>query len=271
MKVTPEFVRRRIPFFLIALLLASSGPEASAQSGSTRTGYVIVTPTFGDTSRLVVFETFRFRSGFASNQTSVVDARLTTNASVFVTSDFASGRNLGLSIVNPGTADASLNLTLYRSGGSVVSVKQISVPGQRQISLFASELFRELNSASSFNGLINLVSAAPVAVLALRFQNQDFSAVPLIPLLPFTSLVPPRLNGAGGPGAVMLPQIAVGGGWTTEIVLTNTSIGPVSVRVDVFSPSGGPLSVPFNIGAGSSFGGITIPPNGVVVLSTTGL
>jgi hypothetical protein len=174
-----------------------------------------------------------------------------------------------LSIANPGTAEATLNMTLSRANGSVVSVKQIAIPPQRQISLFATELFvRELNTGSPFNGLLNVVSSTPVAILALRFQDQDFSAVPLISLLPFDSLVPPRLNGAGGPGAVLLPQIAVGAGWTTEIVLTNTSIGPVSVRLDLFGPGGALLNLPLNISTGGSLSNIAIPPNGVVVLTT---
>ena len=71
-------------------------------------------------------------------------------------------------------------------------------------------------------------------------------------------------TGAGGNGAVLLPQIALGGGWVSQITIANTSTTAQTVRVDFFNPAGGPLMLP----AGSSIPSVVIPAGGVVTLST---
>ncbi len=263
---SPQTIVRLGVLALGGLLAGAS--QALAQT-ALRVGYVIVTPAFGDSSRLTAFETFRFRGNTSTPQASVLDSALATNVSLFVAVDILSGRNSGLSVVNPGNASTAVDLILYRANGSVLSTQRVVIPGGRQISLFLTELFaREPELHSSFTGLLNLISSSPVGVVALRFQDEDFSPVPLVFNLPFVSTVPPRLNGAGGPGAQLLPQFATGAGWASEIVLSNTSIGPITVRVDLFDQAGGPLTTATTRGNGSSFTGITIPPNGVVVLAT---
>jgi hypothetical protein len=67
-------------------------------------------------------------------------------------------------------------------------------------------------------------------------------------------------------GALLLPQIATGGGWVSQISIANTSNSTQVVRVDIFNSSGGRLVVPFS----SNLSNVVIPPGGVVTFSTAG-
>lgn len=249
-----------------ALFWLTCPAQIRAQAGSLREGYVIVTPTFGDQTRLSAFETFRYRGSSGSSQASVTESTLATNASIFVTSDVLSERNSALALVNPGSTGVQVTLTLYRGNVSVLDSNRISVPAGQQVTYYITELFpHNLEVQTGFVGLLNIVSSSPVGIVGLRFQDSDFSTVPLIRNLPFEPTVPPLPNGAGGPGALLFPQFAAGSGWTTDVALTNTSNGPLTVRVDVFDNFGTPMAFPFT--GPSTF---TIVPNGVVVLGTAG-
>jgi hypothetical protein len=69
------------------------------------------------------------------------------------------------------------------------------------------------------------------------------------------------INATGG---FLLPQVASGGGWTSQILIGNTSPSDQVVRVDFFDSSGAPMLLP-GVSAGSS---LVVPAGGVVVLST---
>jgi hypothetical protein len=65
-------------------------------------------------------------------------------------------------------------------------------------------------------------------------------------------------------GALVLPQVATGGGWVSSITIANTSTTPQTVRIDFFNSIGGPLVLPF----GSSVASVIVPAGGVAVVST---
>ena len=93
----------------------------------------------------------------------------------------------------------------------------------------------------------------PVSSFATTTQN-------VFPSLMFA--LPQLAAGVGGPGALMLPQVATGGGWTTQITIANTSTVIQTVRVDLFNSFGGILASPL----GPTVQGIVIPPGGVATL-----
>jgi hypothetical protein len=77
-------------------------------------------------------------------------------------------------------------------------------------------------------------------------------------------LVFPQVTaGVGGTGSSLLPQVATGGGWVTQITIANTSPVSQAVRVDFFNPFGAPLAT----SAGSSIPSMVIAPGGVVSFS----
>jgi hypothetical protein len=89
-----------------------------------------------------------------------------------------------------------------------------------------------------------------------------FTPVPTTVSMPSAFAFPLITSGVGGTGALLLPQIATGGGWVTQITIANTSQFPQTVRLDFFNPAGGALSVSI----GSTIPSIVVAPGGVATL-----
>jgi hypothetical protein len=79
--------------------------------------------------------------------------------------------------------------------------------------------------------------------------------------------VPQIGTGIGGMGAVLLPQFVAGGGWATEIVITNLGPDSLTIRVDLFKPDGTSRVVRLNGQSANSFSNLTVPARGVLVLA----
>jgi hypothetical protein len=150
------------------------------------------------------------------------------------------------------------------TGKTVGAAVPVNVPSHQQVSKFVTELFP---NQKDLTGTLSITSPDPIAVIGLRFRGANFSTLPATNLAPSTMNVP--MNGsAGGPGAVLLPQYAAGGGWATELVLVNNGTANLTVRVDLFNQNGSPLSTALNNQpAASSYPGIVIPAGGVFVLA----
>jgi hypothetical protein len=69
--------------------------------------------------------------------------------------------------------------------------------------------------------------------------------------------------GVGGTGSALLPQVATGGGWVSQITIANTSPVSQTVRLDFFNPFGAPLAT----SAGATIPSVVIAPGGVVTFS----
>src|SRR5690349_7386695 len=112
---------------------SSSGPSQNADAhgddddhhdnGPIQVGYAVVTPaafSTNGTNNLVVFETFGLREGQGATQAGVLPPGLTTNALLFVDSDGALQKNLGVAIVNPNATNENVTLTLRDSSGKTL-------------------------------------------------------------------------------------------------------------------------------------------------------
>ncbi len=258
---------------LLCLLLAPVVNPALAQNGinvnagKIQAGYVIVTPSAANTSGLAVFETFgesRF-GGFI--QAGVLPADLITSGMLFVTTSFRLSRNLGVAIANPQSADATVTFTLRNSSGTQAATKAVIVKSHNQSAQFVTQLFAgSLPAPGDFDGTLFISSSTPVAMVGLRFRGFNFSTVP-VTVLSSTSALPTVATGIGGTGSLILPQFAFGGGWASEIVLSNSGTVNLVVRVDIFGQDGTPLAVTLNGTKASTFSSLTIPPGGVVILA----
>src|SRR6185295_3789492 len=127
------------------------------------------------------------------------------------------------------------------------------------------ELFSDVAGLPpDFDGSLAVTSDTPVAVVFLRFRGSNFSVVP-VTVFSTPTAVPPISTGVGGQDAVILPHFATGGSWLTDIVITNTTAVPVTVRIDLFTQAGTPLTVSFNGQTGSSFQNLVIPAEGILI------
>jgi hypothetical protein len=251
-------------FLAVSLILACSAFSFAQEP--IQVGWVVITPTSVTTTGLVVFETFGFTQGVGNTgQAGVLPSGLTTNSLVFVSSSPQLSRNVGVAIVNPQSTSVNVTLTLRRDDGTPFGTSPtITVPALQQVSKFMTELFSGL--PANFVGTLTLTAPSPVGVLGLRFRGANFSTIPVTNVSP-GGAVPIITTGIGGPGAVLLPQFASGGGWATEIVMSNTGTSALTVRVDLYKPDGTPLTTTLNNQTSSSFSNITIPAGGVQVLA----
>ena len=258
----------RVLFLILGALMMFSvlgWADNSNGNGPVQTGFVVVTPS--SPTGLVVFETFGERDGSATTQAGVLPADMTTDALIFVRSNGRLSRNLGVAITNPGSTDAHITLTLRRADGTIAATKTTLVLADHQSSQFVTELFStQPEVESDFNGTLRITSDVPVAIVGLRFRGHNFSTLPVTSLAPPTD-VPVISAGVGGPGSVILPQFAAGGGWATEIVLVNSGATTLTVRVDLFKNDGTPLTASLNGQTASSFMSLIIPPGGVLILA----
>lgn len=184
---------------------------------------------------------------------------------MFVSSSGRLSRNLGVAIVNPGDSSANVTLTLRDDKGTLLATKTIPVPARNQTSKFLTKLFSSESSVpKELTGTLAITSTTPIAVIGLRFRGSNFSTLPVTNLSSSTPAVPVFPNGAGGSGAILLPEFAAGGGWATEIVVANTGTTPLTVRLDLFKQDGTPLTTSLNgATATSSFTSPSIPAGGV--------
>jgi hypothetical protein len=121
---------------------------------------------------------------------------------------------------------------------------------------------------------VNAVTAVPVTTPLTGVTTVvTTTSGPVVTATPVTTTVvtpsvvifPTIAVGIGGPGALLLPQVAAGGGWVSHITIANTSGVAQAIRIDFFDPFGAPLPLPF----GSSVPNVVIAPGGVATLSTS--
>ncbi len=263
---------RKALSIMVLILIASpfglaQGRDDHDDDGPIQVGYAVVTSVAATTSGLVVFETFGFRRGPETTQAGVLPSDLTTNALMFVTSSGRLSRNLGVAIVNPNSSSVNVAMTLRRENGTQLATTIVTVGARQQTSQFITELFsRQSSVPSDFTGTLVVTSTTPVGVIGLRFRGPNFSTLP-VTSLSAGAPVPAIASGVGGPGAVLLPQFAAGGGWASQIVIANTGTTSLTARLDLFKPDGTPLSAALNGRTASSFLDLTIPANGVLVMA----
>jgi hypothetical protein len=256
----------QIGYSLISVSARPARGDDHNDSAPVESGYAVITPA--TTSGMVVFATFGFRQcDTTTTQAAIVPSDLTTNAILFVNSNGSLQRNLGVALTNPGSASATVTLTLWKDDGRRIASKTISVSSRQQIARFITELFSDQTGIpSDLTGALAVTSTSPLSVIGLRFRGENFSTVPVTNLSTPTP-VPQISTGIGGMGAVLLPQFTAGGGWATEIVIANPGSDGLTVRVDLFKPDGTSLMVKLNGQSAASFSNLTVPARGVLVLA----
>jgi hypothetical protein len=249
----------------LASMLSPAYAQNHAKANKLQVGYVVVTPMPPSTSGLAVFETFGMPRLGGALQAGVLPADLATVASLFVTTSWRLSKNLGVAIANPQSTDASVTFYLRDSSGTLVAMTTVTVKAHYQSAQFVTQLFAgHLPAKGDFDGTLFVTSTVPVAMVGLRFRGENFSTIP-VTVLSATAALPVISAGIGGTGSLLLPQFADGGGWATEIVLSNSG-GPLTVRVDVFKQDGSPMTVTLNGVTASSFKGLVIPPHGGLLI-----
>jgi hypothetical protein len=186
----------------------------------------------------------------------------------------------GMALVNRGTATANITFTLHDLTGTVIATGHYSALAQNALvqnghtALFIDQLNSiapDFVLPSNFPtvtqfGSLDIVSDQPLSILALR-QTTNQRPVPetLLTSTPMADLTQPL-------SAVPLyfPQFADGNGYTTMVVLLNTSTVPETGKLQLFQNNGTPLVVQQVGGSSNSSFPYSIPAGGVYVFQTDG-
>jgi hypothetical protein len=231
-----------------------------------QSGYAVVTPSSGGASQITVFETFGLSGLGGTSNASVFASGLTTEASLFVRTGGRLGRDAGFAVANPWpNMNSNITVSLRDSTGTLIGTDTFTLNALHQTSQFITELLR-LNRSTDVTGTVTVTSSIPIAFVGLRFRGPTFSTLPVTSLVP-PAPVPVISPGIGGPGAAVLPDFVAGGGWASQVVISNLGTTSVTVQLDLFKQDGTPLTTSLNGMHCSSFPGVVVPAGGVVVLA----
>jgi hypothetical protein len=152
--------------------------------------------------------------GILTTESGVPSATPTTHARIYI--DGSTNHETSLAVVALDNKEAKVTIQAYQSDGTTVVGNgptdiQLSANGHRAD--FANQLISEL--PCGFTGILDLQSATPFAALSMRsmFNARNDFLMAAFPIADFAS---------PAPAPIVLPQIAAGDGYQTEIILLNT-------------------------------------------------
>jgi sugar lactone lactonase YvrE len=209
--------------------------QSSGTLPTTIVGYASVKPTGSSTTPggLAIF-------GYRSNNTLVSEAGVPASPLIQsgrIYAEINAPVNTGLAIANPNPEPAVVSFFFTDSTGNFGS-GSITVAANGQIAKFLNE--PPFNAPSSLSGTLTFNSSIPVAVVALRGLTNERSEF-LITTLPVADL-----RASTQTGTIVFPNFADGGGWTTQIVLVNSTDSVLNGSIQFVDQSGQPASVTVN-------------------------
>ncbi len=260
--------------YLVLISLFGGLTSASAQQSATRSGFTVVTLVSGNIAGLIAVETLRNETEGGVQQAVVGPSPLLTSASILVPVGPRTESTTALAVANPSLGSGAVNLILTEKTGRVVLNTVFRLGPRGQLSKYLNEFFSSEPTGPSTPLLLTVVSEIPIAIMPFNFHGADFSSMPLTslssptpvpiqPLMPApTTPIPPGSTAAtppslGGPFSMVFAQTAIGGAWSSEIAIGNTSAGLQTVRIDFFGADG---SI-------SSLDEVVIQPRGVFSFS----
>jgi sugar lactone lactonase YvrE len=203
-----------------------------------------------------------------------IDYRTGVNAIPGRSSSGSVDINTGLAVVNYGTVKANVVYTLRDANGATVATGHGTIATGNHISCFIGQL--KDKAASDFNlpanfqssiqfGTLDIVSDQAISVVALRGINNQRKEF-LLTTTPVADLTNPISY-----SSIFFPQFADGGGYSTSLILLNTSDQAESGTLRILDNNGMPLIVHQAGGTTNSSFLYAIPAGGVFRFQTDGL
>jgi enterochelin esterase-like enzyme len=176
--------------------------------------------------------------------------------------------NTGIGVVNYGSYAAQITYTLRNINGSIVGTGQGSLDAGHHFAKFINQLNTVasgfvLPSDLQFASL-DIVSDQPLSVIALRMTTNQ-RGESLFTTTPVADMNQPLAN-----ASIYFPQLADGSGWTTSLILMNTSGSEEKGSLDILDNNGTPLVVHQAGGSTASSFRYSIPSNGALRFQTDG-
>jgi sugar lactone lactonase YvrE len=271
-----------------SLAVSSGGVAACRTAGTnttTRSGYAKLEVNSGATPYGTAV--FRFKqSGVTVTEAGVPASPPTTRAWIFI--DYRAsvtaipGRsdsgtidiNTGLSVVNQGSATANVVYTLRKLSGETLAVGHGTITRGNHIACFINQLQQmaapDFSLPSNFQsttqfGTLDISCDQPISVIALRMTNNQreealFTTTPVADMTKASTNTP-----------IYFPQFADGGGYTTSLILLNTSSQTETGSLQVLDNNGNPWVVSQVGGTTNSSFQYSIPAGGAYHFQSDGL
>jgi sugar lactone lactonase YvrE len=234
--------------------------RSSGQFSPTVAGYASIEPAAGTTppAGLAIFG-FR-QNGVLVTEAAVPAAPLIQSGRIYA--EVNGPVNTGLAIANPNNQDAAISFFFTDANGNSFGTGSLAIPARGQIAKFLNEA--PLNGGSSLSGSFTFTSSVPVSAIALRGFTNERSEF-LLTTLPVSDLAAPAAA-----GTTVFPHFADGNGWTSQIILINSTDTAVSGTVQFIDGFGTPSVINVNGQTSSSFT-YSIPARTSKKFQTSGL
>jgi hypothetical protein len=221
----------------VAFAVPTRGGFSATSPGvapNTSVGYARIQVTGGGPapSGLAIF-------GFRQNNI------LVSEAAVPATPAFTRGRiyaevggsvDTGIAIANPNPTPTDVNFNFTDLNGQDFGAGTVTIPASGQIANFLDQ--SSFHVSPPVSGSFTFSASQPVAVVALRGLTNERGEF-LITTLPVADLSAPAST-----DPILFPHFADGGGWTTQILLVNTSDILMSGSVQFGGSPSQPYSIP---------------------------
>ncbi len=195
------------------------GFSAVSQGGgaATTVGYARIQPISGNVpSGLAIF-------GFRQNNVLVSEAAVPASMLVSmgrIYAEVTNTVNTGIAIANPNATPTTISYYFTDANGQNFGTGTVTIGANAQIASFLNQA-PYFGGASLF-GTFTFTASQPVAVIALRGLTNERGEF-LITTLPVADL---SISADTDP--ILFPHFADGGGWTTQILLVNTTDATMS-------------------------------------------
>ncbi len=214
-----QFARQRGDWALnqIAALSAEQMYAFNARGGVSLTnasrllsGYALVDSDIGSPAADGVAILTNRQNGILISETASRASATIQHGSIYV--DAAGGVRTGLAIANAGTNDAIISFSFTAADGTTSGQGSIVVPARTQVAQFVDVRPGDFGPRKA---VLTFDSSSPVFVGAFRALTNERSE--------FIASALPVIDSNISQGTILIPQFADGGGWTTQIVMINSS------------------------------------------------
>jgi len=207
--------------------------QTDGSPSSLRVGWVQVTPSGGSNAPVGAGVFSYSPAGILVTESGIPSSVATVRARLYV--DKSNRHDTGLAISNPGTTAISVTIQAFQSSGASAGTAPatLNLRANGHSSAFVGELISGL--PNGFTGVVDLISSSPFVPLTLRSLTNgrnDF----LLTTFPAADLTQPA------PAPIVFPQIADGGGYTTQFIFISAD-GAASVTVNFIGDEGTPFGV----------------------------
>ncbi len=209
--------------------------QTDGSGAGVKIGSVTLTPASGNSAPIGA-GVFSFSpADILVTESGIPSARPTTHARIYV--DKSGGHDTGIAIANPGGSAANITLQSFQNNGSTPAGNgpaSLTVGTGGHAAKFVGQLISGL--PDGFTGVLDVSSASPFVALTLRSLSNgrgDF----LLTTFPIADAT------QAAPSPIVFPQIADGGGYSTQFIFISPS-GSASLTVNFFAEDGSPLGVP---------------------------